>query len=33
LTYAAGSTTKLTVKWIMSSGTGNVTIDAAALSN
>jgi hypothetical protein len=33
LTYTAGSTTTLTVKWVMSSGTGNVTIDAAALSS
>jgi hypothetical protein len=32
LTYAAGSTTTLTVKWVMSSGTGNVTLDGAALS-
>ena len=33
LTYTAGSTTTLTVEWVMSSGTGNVTINAAALSN
>jgi hypothetical protein len=33
LTYAAGSTTTLTVTWVMSSGTGNVTLDGAALSN
>jgi hypothetical protein len=32
LTYTAGSITTLTVTWVMSSGTGNVTIDAAALS-
>jgi hypothetical protein len=32
LTYAAGSTTTLTVTWVMSSGTGNVTLDGAALS-
>ncbi len=33
LTYTAGSTTTLTVSWVMSSGTGNVTLSGAALSN
>jgi hypothetical protein len=32
LTYTAGSTTTLTVTWVMSSGTGNVTLNGSALS-
>ena len=32
LTYTAGSTTTLSVVWVMSSGTGNVTLNSAALS-
>lgn len=31
LTYTANSTTSLTITWVMNSGTGNVTINAAAL--
>ncbi|GGP18931.1 beta strand repeat-containing protein [Silvimonas iriomotensis] len=34
LTYKAGSATQtLTVKWVMASGTGNVTLNGAGLSN